>query len=154
MDSQRWDLKLLSEENGTIYKSNHIETTLGHFDCRWRKTIETRTHDRFKNLVGRRVAIYAGKTLGLVPLEVLRWPHASRIFDEYKVNELPKGAVVCTVFVKESRLLTNADSFSVRISAEGKCGLILNDIRKFKKPIPARGHQGIWEWSSEKEIVN
>jgi activating signal cointegrator 1 len=28
----------------------------------------------------------------------------------------------------------------------GRYGYLLSEIRKFEKPVPAKGHQGFWDW--------
>ena len=109
------------------------------------KKIETRTHSRFKNLVGQRIAIHAGKTFELLPLGALREDHVKKVFKGSN-KPLPNGAIVCTAFVKEVRMLTDEDSYDACCPAAGKFGLILTDVQKVDPPVPARGYQGIWEW--------
>jgi len=106
------------------------------------KTIETRQHDRFKDLKGRRIAIHAGMRFD-------RWPYVER--DQHpnmhKIK-MPHGVIVCTAQVDNARWL-RGDSIQEYDAAmcitDGLFGLFLSDIQKVEPPIPARGWQGIWE---------
>ena len=125
------------------------------------KAIETRTHGRFAGLVGRRIAIHAGMrydprtwagTWGVPYYIRHRSPR-----DRYQIRDicydcpkLPRGAVVCTAVVLEHRRLSDTDSTAALcLTDERLYGLILDvdSIERFVPEIPAKGHQGIWEWS-------
>lgn len=117
------------------------------------KTIETRTHDRFKNLVGQTIGIHAAKHWDKEWYE-----KASRYLNLLSriktTNDLiinaPRGFLIATVFVDGFRLLNGNDS------GKAKCycydnnlyGLILSDIRRVQ-PIPMRGFQGIFNYDGE-----
>ena len=119
------------------------------------KTIETRTHDRFKGLVGERIAIHATK----------KWDnHANRESQRYRdekggchnLSNKPyyqgfKGCILCTAFVKEHRLLKTGDSVDALIDCTYShlYGLILEDIKPLTLPIPWKGHQGIFHVPDE-----
>lgn len=120
------------------------------------KTIETRTHDRFRGLVGERIAIHAGK----------KWDadgrrHAVRHLyrrglGAYSVCELDDqaqedmGKVVCTAVVKEARWLGRDDSDAALCDAAGLFGLVLTDVVRLNPAVPATGRQGIWKWEPPK----
>jgi len=62
------------------------------------------------------------------------------------LNDLPRSAILGTVFVKEHRLLHDADSAAALINCHTtkRFGLVLSMPRQFTTPIKASGHQGIW----------
>ena len=109
------------------------------------KTIETRTHQRFKNLVGRRIGIHASQAWD--PLAT----HAAAPYlapDRIKWSEqfLPTGgAIICTAFVKEFRALkpTDAEASLIECISRQRYGLILTDVET-SEAVPAKGKQGIW----------
>lgn len=127
---------------------------LGH------KTIETLGHDLFKGLKGHRIAIHAGNKFqpgvldyvsrfGAIPRE--HW----YVFDMRKCSH---GVVVCTAIVSDTRWLTAEDNEAALCECDDyspalreifggkRFGLILTDVQLVTPPIPAKGHQGIWEW--------
>lgn len=100
------------------------------------KPIETRTHQRFKCLVGKTILI-----------------HSSQKFNDegclYYHNSVgyKNGVILGAVYVKEFRELDKHDSEDANIncgSSIKRYGLILTDFEKFDEPIPAKGGQGIW----------
>ena len=121
------------------------------------KTIETRTHDRLRGLVGKTIAIHAG-------LKMWQWPNGQYPPEVRHLRRLPTdggygqldeatihannhlGCVVAIVDVQAHRRLTDADSRAALCPADGLFGLILGNVRRFETPIPATGHQGIWTW--------
>lgn len=110
------------------------------------KTIETRTHDRFKALVGQRIAIHAAKRVDPDALRRagLYWPEPALM----KIAEASKnlGVIVCTAYVCESRPLCPADAYAALIECKTpRFGLILDFINKLDPPIPCKGMQGIFE---------
>lgn len=126
------------------------------------KTIETRTHARFKSLVGQRIAIHAAKKVVPVTsffcecLPLDGTPH-----DILKINnivtliEMCRGKIVCTVRVTRARWAPNIDfdlreEWNKRAMCEvgGKFLLFLDDIEPIN-PIPYRGHQGIFNVPDE-----
>ncbi len=120
------------------------------------KTIETRTHARFRSLVGETIAIHAGKkwspSFYVLIGEVLPRNRLRLLSDSFQKGSVPFGAVVCTAKVVESRILNKRDSYKALINCDidsNGClryGLFLKDIKKLDPPIPVRGKMGIWEW--------
>ena len=114
------------------------------------KTIETRLHTRFRCLVGKRIAIHAGMKIDLSAwTEARRW-RASGLC----VPCLPRGMVLCTALVDDFRLLDGVDSHDALIDCGGgitRYGLVLTDVQSLDPPIPATGHQGIWNWQERED---
>jgi hypothetical protein len=111
------------------------------------KTIETRTHNKFRNLAGKRIAIHAAK----------RWDEdwhklAHKFLSESQVEHtlsarpLPFGEIICTVFVTEFIPLNGHHSKSSLIDCEHteRFGLVLGPDIQNLRPIPELGRQGIW----------
>jgi len=123
------------------------------------KTIETRTHDRFKGLVGRRIAIHAGKNADwkqcsnsiLNALEVLPLEAVLDLPDD--LGDYPRGRVLCLATVAWGRWLTDTDNASALCDCAEhfgrRFGIGLADVAALPKPVPAKGRQGIWMWNCE-----
>ncbi len=131
------------------------------------KTIETRTHDRFKSLVGLRIAIHAGKRFDRTALPVIR--SVRDMLPRYRANRLcgfhcptaaeldrawdERGMILATAFVTQLKSLTwDSDVKAAMCDPRGLYGLVLTDIEPLDPPIKARGRQGIWEWD-ERSIL-
>jgi hypothetical protein len=108
------------------------------------KPIETRTHEKFKSLVGKRIGIHAA----------LRWDKEALFAasdyltrKQYKQSEnfmRVGGAIICTARVAEHRLLTREDEYGALIECKTKrYGLFLEDVQTIEA-IPCAGKQGIW----------
>lgn len=116
------------------------------------KSIETRRHPRFAPLVGRRIAIHAGRRW-----DDIAFARASRWLLEIdwlleagfeRRARAAAGCVVATAFVREHRLLVSmADCAPALCWAPGSWGLVLEDVRALATPVPATGRQGIWQWT-------
>jgi hypothetical protein len=100
-----------------------------------RKTIETR-HWEMK---------YRG------PLAI----HAAMKVDKEACREfgydpltIPRGAILCVVQVIACVRFTHnfPDVDQYGDFSEGRYGFLLKMREKFPHPIPAKGHQGMWEW--------
>ena len=116
------------------------------------KTIETRTHDRFRCLVGSRIAIHAGRA----------YDHCARAEARRVLaaagQPVPRaqcrlGQVVCTVEVFDARWLRAADSVAAMCdcrpdpeSGFQRFGIFLRDPIAIEGP-SVRGRQGIWNWT-------
>jgi len=125
------------------------------------KTIETRGHERFRGLVGQTIAIHAAQQWGEFAFTI-SWPLtigevARQAAEDYGGVEAAllvalraaggaSGCVVAVACVKSHRRLTDADSRAALCPADGLYGLDLVDVRRFREPIKATGHQGIWTW--------
>lgn len=114
------------------------------------KTIETRTHDGFKGLVGRRIAIHAGMRVDQDAEDLLL-----RSGSMVPPKPWPRGVIVCTAFVWSARWIKDIDvpDSEVKHLYAGRFGLSLREVRKVDPPVPARGMQGIWNWMPPAGVV-
>ena len=126
---------------------------------RW-KTIETRTHARFKGLVGQRIAIHAGLKVDEAAFlnEFLpqRISTPLQVENLIRVVALWRGRLVCTARVVDARWAPNVgfverEEWNKRAMCEaaGKFCLFLGDIVPLQNMIPFRGRQGIFEVPDE-----
>jgi hypothetical protein len=120
--------------------------------CKWIslgwKTIETRLHDRFKNLKGKRIGIHVGK----------KWDQYAIITamdyltdDKLGMSNLLRdsgGYIICTAYVEDFRELKKEDSQKSLIDCENtkRFGLFLINIEKNDNATLKfyKGRQGIW----------
>lgn len=109
------------------------------------KTIETRTHNRFKSLKGSRILIHAGKKTDESD-SVVRNPYIT--FEQliYKHEELINGYIIGSALVQDFRVLDEKDSKAALIDCGNtlRYGLILNESLTFSEPIKINGEMGIW----------
>lgn len=114
------------------------------------KTIETRTHTRFKNLVGQTIGIHAAKHWDKEWYEK-SYPFLSRNVCKETEDSLllnaPRGFLIATAFVDDFRLLKDDDSKQALCDCSGDdlFGLILSHIAEIK-PIHLKGMQGIFNY--------
>jgi hypothetical protein len=109
------------------------------------KPIETRTHNRFKSLAGKRIGIHATIAWDTDAIKLAR-PYLTLEQVGLTMNFLRiGGAILGTAFVEHERELTADDSLRALIDCGGykRHGLFLSDIRIIEA-IPAKGKQGIW----------
>jgi len=99
------------------------------------KEIETRTHDRFKSLEGKRILIHASQTHQNVEDVALNY---------YTCGKYPKGVILGSAQVYDALWLCDVFEDEANCECNGLFGLCLKDVKKFKNPIPAKGKQGIW----------
>ena len=123
------------------------------------KTIETRTHQRFKGLVGQRIAIHATMKVDRLGewTEHLR-PDLSTL-DSFNLDRLigmSRGTIVCTATVTAARWAPNVgfverEEWNRQAMCEvgGKFCLFLEDIKPLRIRIPFRGRQGIFNVPDE-----
>jgi ASCH domain. len=120
------------------------------------KTVETRTHDRFRSLVGQRIAIHAG-----LKTDPIAWLTARLFLTNQKreaafkiwTGNFPTGAIVCTAYVSGFSWIGQDGGVRKRCEGEAlidchdteRCGLWLEGIHKLEKPIPCKGRQGIFK---------
>ena len=125
--------------------------------------IETRTHARFRSLVGQRIAIHAGCQIDWEAWLILEWCAPDEVGDflrahrvngqRYPRSLLPKAAIVATAWVVEHRKLGRRDGAAALMSnPTGLYGLVLEDVGKVEPPIHARGRQGVWRWRMPEEV--
>lgn len=108
------------------------------------KTIETRTHDRFKSLVGKRIGIHKAVKWDKDALRMAS-PYLNSIQHAASLDFLRIGGAICwTALVKDHRPLCSCDSQAALIECETKrYGLLLEDVQMIEV-IPCKGKQGIW----------
>lgn len=130
------------------------------------KTIETRDHDRFKNLVGETIGIHAGNVWDKNWFK-LTIPYLTReqrlltitVHQEFKKgdNEF-KGKILCTAKVDATRLLLPDDSKDALIYCPDdlynrRFGLFLKDIKPIHH-VAVKGKRGIWNYEfKEGELI-
>ncbi len=125
----------------------------------WKK-IETRTHNRFKNLAGQTIGIHAGKewdySWDQLAEDYLDASQQHETFDlqcEFEKNGFQRGQIICTAKVEKFRSLGPPDSQAALIGCgitqyDFRYGLFLTDV-KLIKPIAVQGHQGAWNYNGE-----
>lgn len=117
------------------------------------KTIETRTHIRFRNLAGQTIGIHAAKHWDN------EWYPTS--YSHLSTNQLeetesslllnaPRGCLIATALVEEFRSLDKKDSYNAKCYCGDNdlFGLVLSNIARIE-PIPMKGMQGIWNYDGE-----
>lgn len=111
------------------------------------KPIETRTHDKFRSLVGKRIGIHAGAKWDRFAIDEAR---AWLTREQYlQTNEFLNvgSAIISVATVVEHRKLTAEDSKGALIDCDPtnmqRFGLILQNVTTIDA-IPIKGKQGIW----------
>ena len=102
------------------------------------KLIETRTHNKFRKLVGQTILIHAGLTND----------------DSVCTEDIVFGAILGSAFVYGAGALNKTHQADACIECESvqRYGLFLKDIIKFKEPIPEKGEMGIWHYDLENRV--
>lgn len=116
----------------------------------WKRT-ETRTHAKFKLLVGQRIGIHVGQKWDPWALHEAQGFLNKQQSEEthnrtgiFGVLQDAPGCIIATAFVKEHRLLGANDAKAALIECDTRrWGLVLTDlvVTRFTK---APGKQGIW----------
>jgi hypothetical protein len=116
------------------------------------KDIETRTHDRFKSLVGKWVLIHAGMSTDGSDLTRMN-PYLTRDQIMKDPDEMVNGAILGMAFVYRSCKLTGESSHRALINCQStiRYGLFLEGIEKFPEPIYCKGEMGIWYFDLAKK---
>lgn len=117
------------------------------------KSYETRSWPAPRNLIGQRIAIHAAKRwdrdLQAICLEE---PFRSALLEFSSPSDLPRGVVVATARLLEcfptSSLNPSRAERSFGDWGPGRYAWLLVDVDRLKKPIPARGAQGIWTFNA------
>jgi len=134
----------------TLWQPWATMIALGH------KTVETRTHDRFQCLVGQRIAIHAAKKYDKDAFEIMVQHGFSPLHSLLAQGLVPRGAVVATAVVSGGmwgrKNLMSAPLYrqwcrDALCDVAGRFCLHLSKIEPLNPPIPATGHQAIWEWN-------
>ncbi len=128
------------------------------------KTIETRSWAPPRSLIGQRIAIHAGKTR--VVSGRLHTATLSAILELYGVgwgDRIPLGVVVATALLQDARqvgvqrfvgkVLASSPSYTGWVEPDpygdfstGRWLWFLMDVEPCNPPVPAVGHQGLWDW--------
>ena len=108
------------------------------------KTIETRTHDRFKSLNHKTILIHAGQRTDGSDLTTKN-PYLTKEQILYNPEEVINGFILGSAFVSDFKLLNSENAKSSLIECDTvRFGLFLTNIKKFDEPIPVKGEMGIW----------
>jgi hypothetical protein len=112
------------------------------------KLIETRTHNHFRSLVGKRIGIHAGLSMDRRAI-TLAAPYMTATQIRVSAgHQHVRGALLCTAFVSKFGIVPAVESERAMINCHVfRAGLWLRDVQPFTPPIPMRGHQGIWRRS-------
>ena len=70
------------------------------------------------------------------------------------IKDLPLGKVIATCMLYDCEKITsnNVPRGKERYFGDyrrGRYMWILRDVKRLEKPIPTRGHQGLWEWGGQ-----
>lgn len=100
-----------------------------------RKTIETR---HWEMLYRGPLAIHAA----------MKVDRCACVTFGYNADVIPRGAVLCIVGVTGCVRFPHpsAPPDDYGDFEEGRFGILMEMLERFEKPIPAKGHQGIWNW--------
>ena len=114
------------------------------------KTIETRTHDRFRNLVGETIGIHAGnfwdkdwKELAAPWMTQIQIDEVSLIRNAFELGH-GKGEILLTARVNANHSRQALINCPYGYGTD-RFGLFLNNVRQIT-PIPTNGKQGIWHY--------
>ncbi len=115
------------------------------------KTIETRTHKRFKCLVGHTIGIHAG-----LSYDTQDYVYDYLMPDQREIAarlEFPTGKLLGTVNVNKFLELNGSHSNEALIDCEevARFGLFLGSPIEIN-PVKVRGSMGIWYYDTEKQI--
>lgn len=112
------------------------------------KTIETRTHDRLKSLLGKTIGIHAGKHYDKNH-GAEQWMSAEQK-ERFKEIEFQTGAFLGTVKVDSFSVLDKCNSESALIDCEQteRHGLFLSNPKP-SIPVIVNGSMGIWYYDTE-----
>lgn len=129
------------------------------FTCMKWKTIETRTHDRFKSLVGRRIAIHGASQVDDAGFLSEYFTMAKTALDLRNITTfalLRRGCLVCTAKVAAAEWAPDIhfdewEDWSNRAMCDvsGKYCLFLEDIEPIVGRVRFRGRQGIFNVPDE-----
>lgn len=112
---------------------------------RFMKKIETREHDRFKSLKGKRILIHSGKKTDTSEL-VLNNRYVTREQLIYKPEEVINGYILGSAYVEAVGWLDDSHSKKALIDCGStrRYGLFLDGIKPLDYPLPVKGQMGIW----------
>jgi len=108
------------------------------------KTIETRTHARFRKLKDGWVGIHAGLSWDKNALYAASNFLTDEQILESKEFKKTRGAIICVAHVSAFREMNEDDSYNALIECKTKrFGLIFDQVKSIEE-IKASGRQGIW----------
>jgi len=112
------------------------------------KLIETRTHNKFKSLKGKRILIHAGLRTDESAA------HNSYLTKEqilYKPDDVINGYIIGECLVQDFGKLDDSHSKLALIDCGSveRWGLFLNEIMMLEAPISVKGEMGIWYFDLE-----
>ncbi len=112
------------------------------------KTIETRTHQKFKGLVGQTILIHAGKS---TDQKAIYCPYLTIEQLRQNPGEVINGFILGSAFVYGFMELREEHSQAALIDCKNvkRYGLFLKDIKPFKEPINVLGELGVWYFDIE-----
>lgn len=112
------------------------------------KTIETRTHDRFRCLEGKTILIHAGKH---TDVGAANNPYLTRQQLLHRPDEVINGHIIGSATVWKFQDLNTFHSIDALIDCLSvqRWGLFLKDITSID-PIKASGSMGIWYYDLER----
>lgn len=118
------------------------------------KPIETRTHNRFKGLAGKVIAIHAGKTYDQSALgSAVAYCSLSRLTDAaMEFNEIGVLGLVKVVSVRALGV-GDAHGALIECATVQRFGLFMSEVRAFPRAYDVPGHQGIWTASIPDDLI-
>lgn len=110
------------------------------------KTIETRTHNKFGSLLGKRILIHAGLMNDSQAVNAFYHGYLSREKLLLNQEEMVNGYILGSVFVKAFGKCSSIHSKEALIDCGNteRFGLYLSQVEKFETPIACKGEMGIW----------
>lgn len=106
------------------------------------KTIETRTHNRFVCLDKRTILIHAGQK---TDASAFNNPYLTKEQLLHERDEIVNGFILGSAYSLYLGCLDPNDSVNALIECKTlRYGLLLENVEKFKEPIPVKGEMGIW----------
>ena len=107
------------------------------------KTIETRTHNMFRSLLGKKILLHAGLT---TDASAINNPYLTKEQLIYNPDEMVNGFILGSAFVHHTGVLGPKDSKDALIDCANttRYGLFLNNIEKWDVPVKEKGEMGIW----------
>lgn len=112
------------------------------------KTIETRTHNKFRCLKGHTILIHSGQT---TDANAIHNPYLTAMQLKHDPDEMINGFILGTAFVNDYKMLSEKHERQALIECLSiqRYGLFLVDIVKFGNPIFEKGEVGIWHYDLE-----
>ena len=130
------------------------------------KTIETRTHDRYTSLIGKRIAIHAGQRFDRdacsTAKAALERYHPDVVGDLIAqliaaAKQPNHGRVVCTTDIYAGAWLQEIHNAQALIdcgpAAPRRLGFLLRNTKICIDPTVYKGYQGIWTWTPLNDTV-